>query len=147
MNPFTQETTTQEQPCCRLVMLIDDDPINNLICQNLIYKTGFAAQVIALPSARQALQWFRQQEPQDWPELILLDLNMPELSGWEFLERFAAEQPQARLPIYILSSSVSEADQRRADVHAQIQGYLIKPLTVELLTDLSQDRQRQKIVA
>ncbi|HEY9839077.1 MAG: response regulator [Candidatus Sericytochromatia bacterium] len=119
------------------VAIIDDDPINNLICEKVIQRLKFAQEVISFLSAVEALAWFQVQPCEDWPTLVFLDINLPFLDGWEFLSRLEA-LPENPLEIYILSSSVSEEDQTKALAHPLIAGFLIKPLTLDKLTKLKQ---------
>lgn len=117
------------------VAIIDDDPINNLICEKVIQRRQFAQEVISFLSAVEALNWLKAQPSENWPELIFLDINLPYMDGWEFLAHLPEEQ---RAHIYILSSSVSEDDQSKARTHPLISGFLIKPLTIEKLDPLAQ---------
>lgn len=115
--------------------LIDDDPINNLLCEALLLKTGFARKVRSFESAAPALEALGVE---DWPEWIFLDLNMPGLSGWDFLDRFAELAPSAggRARVVILSSSIDPGDTRRAEQYADVEAYFSKPLTQEALGGL-----------
>lgn len=120
------------------IWFIDDDPLNNLISTALVEKQGKPAQTQSFLSATEALDALRTQHP--WPEMIFLDLNMPECDGWEFLERFARlaadrandlHPPSTR--VTVLSSSIQAEDIQRALAHPAVQTYLSKPLTPEKL--------------
>lgn len=117
------------------VAIIDDDPINNLICEKVIQRCRFSAEVLSFASAAEALSWLQITPAAQWPEMLFLDINLPFMDGWEFLERLP-QRPAVR--IYILSSSVSEEDRDKAIRHPRIQDFMIKPLTIEKLTDLPQ---------
>ena len=118
------------------VAIIDDDPINNLICEKVIQRSHFANEVRSFLSAIEALEWLKQLPPAERPELIFLDINLPYMDGWEFLGQLSSWQPDHGIEIYILSSSVSEDDQSKADAHPLISGFLIKPLTMDKLAQL-----------
>ncbi|GIV40560.1 MAG: response regulator [Thermonema sp.] len=108
--------------------LIDDDEISNLISATIIQKvTG--AQVITFTRAREALEYLQSAER--LPDAIFLDINMPEMNGWEFLD--AVEQLPGdiknALQIYMLSSSIDIEDQRKAETYRLVRGYITKPIS------------------
>jgi CheY-like chemotaxis protein len=123
----------------RKVLIIDDDEINNFVCEKVIKQSGLAEEAKSLKSAPEALDYIRglaQESPDLVPEVILLDINMPFMDGWEFMESLKGFMPQllSKLPVVaILSSSVYEADAEKADEHPDIQEYITKPLTQEAL--------------
>lgn len=118
------------------VTLIDDDPINNLICEKLIQRQGFAEQVNSFISANEGLQWLCDLNPDQYPGLILLDINLPTMDGWEFLSQLEVRLPEQKICIYLLSSSVSQIDQQKAAVHPLLTGFLMKPLNAAKLEQL-----------
>lgn len=120
------------------VAIIDDDPINNLICEKVIQRKAFAEEVISFLSAVDALDWFCGLKPVERPGLIFLDINLPYMDGWEFLTHLNERLPDHGTCIYILSSSVSEDDQEKARTHPSIAGFLVKPLTLDKLDQLEQ---------
>lgn len=129
-NPISDKTTVAT---LNSVFVIDDDPISNLICENLIKRACYASNVKSFLGAKQALAWFATEDRACWPELILLDINMPEINGWAFLGLFEAIAKTQQVRVYILSSSVSQTDLDRASADPRVTGYLVKPLTFESL--------------
>lgn len=125
-----------EQVPWRRVCLIDDDPINNLVCERLLISIFACQDVKAFLEAEAALHWLSGLVETQWPELILLDINMPVMNGWEFLDAFAVAHPQASLPICLLSSSVYPSDRLQAENHPQVSHFLTKPLTRDKLLQL-----------
>ncbi len=119
------------------VTLIDDDPINNLICEKLIQRQGFAEQVNSFTSASEGLQWLCDLNPDQYPGLILLDINLPAMDGWEFLSQLEVRLPVQEICIYLLSSSVSQKDRQKAADHPLLSGFLIKPLSAAQLDQLA----------
>lgn len=121
------------------VVVIDDDPINNMICEKLIQHLGFAENVSSFLSATEALEWL-QAHPEAGIDVVFLDINLPIMDGWEFLEQLQQLQLQGyRIPftIHIHSSSVSQEDQEKALRHPLVKSFLLKPLTPDKLAQLA----------
>lgn len=119
-------------------MIIDDDELNNYICSKILNYTGFANQVKEFTDPRKALAHLEnliRENPDELPEVILLDLNMQIMDGWKFLEAFEKLDKTYTNNIYIsiLTNSVFEADRSKAMAIPLVNNYLIKPLTAEEL--------------
>lgn len=112
----------------REILIIDDDQICNLIT-NILVSSKFPQQEIHLfPNGQEALEHLASNPHQ--PYLILLDLNMPVMNGWEFLEAINLRQSFPDLDIYVVSSSVNTEDQELALKHPLVRDYFVKPLTL-----------------
>jgi PAS domain S-box-containing protein len=113
------------------IMLVDDDPIINAISQRFISKLRPQAKVAQFLNPEVALDSLLSLAPSHLPDLIMLDLQMPEMSGWDFLEHLA----HAKLPVqvYMLTSSKNPLDQERAKRYDMVQGFIAKPLNEEKL--------------
>ncbi len=118
------------------VVVIDDDSVNNLICEKVILSQGLAQEVKCFLSADEALSWLCKQHSGQYPELIFLDINLPGMNGWEFLEQLNQTLPDHGIRIYMLSSSVSLDDQFQAQAHPTVTDFVIKPLTKTKLAKL-----------
>jgi CheY-like chemotaxis protein len=105
------------------IVLIDDDPISAFVTEKLIAKNvTIPYTIFKFESAIRALKELGQIHP----NYLFLDLNMPEMTGWDFLEEF---EPMNYNPeIYILSSSVDERDITKATSYSLVKKYLSKPL-------------------
>ena len=119
-------------------MIVDDDPTNNLICKITINRTIPDCAVSLFTDPRQALDHIMNYPPEPGIKTILfLDINMPQMTGWEFLEQFS-EIPEAnRKPyeVYMVSSSVDQRDQMRAQANEHINGYISKPVKADFLRE------------
>lgn len=112
------------------VFLVDDDPINNLINRRLLGKTGISSRIEEFQGGQDALEKINELHP-GVSLLIFLDINMPVLNGWEFLNRYLKTYPDRNDKIVILSSSIDFQDRQKADEYPIVSGFLEKPLTTD----------------
>jgi CheY-like chemotaxis protein len=123
------------------VLLIDDDPIFNMINKKIIQVARFAAKVTSHIDARDALlelQQYIDAGSSEFPDVIFLDINMPQMDGWEFLEEFQ-KIPEFNLKasqIYILTSSIDPSDIKKSEKYSIIEDFISKPLTSDKLATL-----------
>lgn len=122
------------------VLLIEDDPITIMVCDRIIKMTGFAEQVQSKENGQEAIKYIKSiiEDETTFPEIIFLDINMPVMNGWDFLQEFDALKSKIpALPrIFILSSTVDPEDYKRAEEFDTVAGFISKPLTQEHLNDL-----------
>jgi len=118
-------------------IVIDDDPINNLLCTKNIKKSVQDAEVITFTEAGLGLDYIKSNfnTPNSRNAILFLDINMPTMSGWEFMDEFQHVTPEIKdhVSIYILSSSVSEVDKQKAKIHPNVIDYIEKPLLADTL--------------
>ena len=114
-----------------LIILIDDDPINNLINKRLIRKLGISPEVIEFSEAEKALEYI--QDAVGIQSLVLLDINMPVMNGWDFLCCYAQLGSRTTESIIMLSSSIDHHDRQRSRDFSFVQDFIEKPLTREKL--------------
>ena len=117
-------------------LIIDDDEINNFICIKNMQDIGFAkyaSQCLHGAEALEEIDAALADRPEDLPDVIFLDINMPKMNAWEFLEAYKARK--ARFPkdvhLFILSSSVYRKDIKRSSRFEEVKEYIIKPLKKE----------------
>ncbi|WP_424003278.1 response regulator [Maribacter sp. IgM3_T14_3] len=117
------------QTCC----IIDDDPIFVYGTKRIIKEVNFAASILVYNDGQEALDGLTKlciaNEP--LPDVIFLDLNMPILNGWEFLDEFknCKSKRSKKIVIYIISSSVDPRDLERVKNYDQVDTYILKPIT------------------
>lgn len=116
------------------VFLVDDDPINNLINRRLLGKTGISSRIEEFLGGEDALEKIKELQP-DESLLLFLDINMPVLNGWEFLNKYLEYYPNRSDKIIILSSSIDFQDRKRANEYTVVSGFLEKPLTIDKIKD------------
>ena len=115
-------------------LVIDDDPINNLLCTHAIKTISDETEIKCFTLPMEGIEFIQtnyKTAEQNASTILLLDLNMPVISGWEFLERFKTfeENIIKQFTIFILSSSVDDHDIKRAKEIPLVKDYIIKPLT------------------
>jgi CheY-like chemotaxis protein len=127
------------------VMLIDDNEIDNFINQKMIEGCNFADKVYVHTSARSALEFLQNIErnenfPRELiPQVIFLDISMPMMDGFQFLDEFEKLSGNIRdgLKIMLLTSSINPLDQQKSTSIPAIANYMNKPLTKDHLSNLS----------
>ena len=118
------------------VMLIDDDKITIFLQKNVFEKLAYANKILTYDYANNALEFLKSGI--EIPELILLDLNMPEMDGWDFLAQFKKMKLNIIPKIFILTSSISSVDLKRAQSIKEVTGFLSKPLNEDKLSTIMQ---------
>ena len=122
------------------VMVVDDNEVDLYVSRRVIEKYSFAEEVILMDSAREALEYLKSHErqPDALPGLIFLDINMPEMNGFEFLDAYIqlADNIKSNCIIMMLTTSVHPEDKARVDGNPYVRNYLNKPLNKEKLSTL-----------
>lgn len=111
-------------------IIIDDDPVNNLICHKHIQLLFTGADIKTFTDPQVGLDYIRLRQDQD-SAILFLDINMPLLNGWDVLDALInfPEIIKQKLKIYILSSSISDIDKQKAENNPLVKGFIGKPLT------------------
>ncbi len=126
------------------VLCVDDDTISLTISQLLLKRTGFAQEVHTAIDGSEALEYFERLFAEEAdpvaaaPELILLDINMPVMNGWEFLQEYNPRfrDKLSNTHIVILSSTIDPEDFALAKQYPVVAQFISKPLSVENLEEL-----------
>lgn len=118
-------------PTIKTVITIDDEPIDQMIYKRVLKRSGIVENVMDFQLAEQALAWFRTADRVK-PDIVFLDIHMPRMNGFEFLDEAIAEFGEEFANIVIiLTTSLDPADRERASQYPMVRDYLSKPLTVE----------------
>lgn len=119
--------------------IIDDDPIFVLGTKRLMELSEFSGETLVFSNGELALNAITEMiaKKESLPEIIFLDINMPVMDGWDFLEEFETLSGTENVTIYVLSSSVDPADAERARSYPHVKDYITKPLNREKLKELS----------
>ncbi|MBC7616509.1 MAG: response regulator [Pedobacter sp.] len=120
------------------LLVVDDDDINLFIIKKIVEKTGFDIDMVARSNGQQAIDYINEAIVQNnpLPKMILIDINMPVMNGWEFIEAYEALAIEHKVDMYILSSSVYENDIEKTKSYKAVKGFISKPLSMERLTEL-----------
>jgi CheY-like chemotaxis protein len=116
-----------------IIMLVDDNPMDNFINKRLIESCGLASEVICFESAQDALLYLGTN--QKLPSLIFLDINMPGMNGFEFLEAYEnlPSVIHEKCKVLMLSTSENFKDLNRANKNRFVRKFLNKPLSANVL--------------
>ncbi|WP_338815677.1 response regulator (plasmid) [Bernardetia sp. Wsw4-3y2] len=119
------------------VCIIDDDPIYIFTTRKIMEMGNFSSYIEVFKNGKEALEALkpRVEANENIPEVIFLDLNMPIMDGWQFLEEFMTPNTQ-KIIIYIVSSSIDPADLNKAKQYSLVTNYIVKPITPDKLKGL-----------
>lgn len=123
------------------IICIDDDPIALLLSKLVISKSHFASEIITAINGQEAMNYLNKPDViarAEEPLIILLDLNMPVMDGWEFLEQFSDKllNIYTKTKIILLSSSIDPNDISKSQDFPIVLDFMPKPLTKEMLDDI-----------
>lgn len=127
----------------RCILLVEDNAADVFLHKRAIRKAGCADDVAVARHGAEALSYLSTPVAGKYPQpnLIFLDINMPIMNGWEFLDAYHLLPPeqQGDQVVVMLTTSLNPDDRRRAEEHGCVHKFLSKPLTIEALQRLVEE--------
>lgn len=128
------------------VLIIDDDPIVVFLHKKIIQKCEMSAEPLSFLNGKQCLEFFQEKASDTENYLLFLDINMPVMDGWEFLEAIQHTPFGDKILVVLTTSSVDSHDRKKAGEYKQIFEFLEKPLTMEKCLSLKNRVIDQKLI-
>ncbi|UPT69786.1 MAG: response regulator [Flavobacterium sp. JAD_PAG50586_2] len=122
----------------KVICIIDDDPIYQFLIQKIIGNSEAGHDLMFFKNGREALDYFTVDLHKNLPEIILLDLEMPVMDGWDFLkeiDKLQIDKPE----IYIVSSSISHEDREKVKAFPKIKGHFSKPINSNKIQEITKN--------
>lgn len=118
----------------KTIWVIDDDIIYQIIVNKIIEKSEMFSSISSFKNGKEALDAVTNSfnDNETLPDIILLDINMPIMDGWEFMEGMTLLKPSItkQIIVYVVSSSIAVEDKNKAKTYPDILGYLSKPVNI-----------------
>lgn len=126
-------------PKIKLACIIDDDPLYNFGIKKLFEFTHFSEDSLFFKNGQEAIEGLTEiSDSHKFPEVLLVDINMPIMNGWQFLEEYEKRNLKKDVKIYVVSSSINQEEIDRANAYEFVDGYIFKPLTLEKVKELKE---------
>lgn len=125
----------------RSVCVIDDDEIYQKIIAKLLQRADVFENTWFFNNAKQALEEINENDEVS-PDVILLDINMPMMDGWQFIDRLKQTRPELyrNCEIYIVTSSIAYSDKEKIEQYDGVLEFLSKPLSVKQLVEIGEGK-------
>ncbi|WP_375577674.1 response regulator [Marivirga tractuosa] len=122
------------------ICIIDDDELFLLVSKSIMEDEDFAENIHNFEDAKEALNYLNTVAAKELPEILFLDINMPMMDGWEFMDAIQDSKIVNEIKIYITSSSINPMDLEKAERNPSIKGFVSKPLEPNKLKKIAYDR-------
>ena len=131
----------------KAIWVIDDDPIYQIIINKIIQRSEMFSTITSFKNGKEAIDALQEtvntttDNIEILPDIILLDINMPVMDGWEFMEKMGLLKSKfsKNITVYIVSSSIAAEDKNKSKTYSDILGYLSKPVTINDLELIASD--------
>lgn len=122
-----------------LTMIVDDNELDSFVLKNILSAHGFTSEALLMPDGRSALNYLKDNTSEKLPRVIFLDIMMPGMDGFEFLEHFEKlpQEVRDKCRIILISTSESFKDLNRANKNRFVYRFLNKPITEAMLNAIS----------
>ncbi len=131
------------------ILLIDDSEADNYIHSRVIKKADVTNEIVVKLGAQEALDYLQTKENGQYPnpDLIFLDINMPGLNGWDFLEEYKKldKEQKKGVVVCMLSTSAPDIERQNITKYEEIKSYSQKPLTNEALKHIIKEVYPEKV--
>ena len=123
------------------IFIVDDDSIHRLLMSKLFAQQGKEYKLDFFENGQKALTALESaiaSASHTIPDIILLDIEMPVMNGWQFMNEYQLLPPEIkdRISVYMVSSSFTDEDQERVKSYPEIVDYIVKPLRIEKIVEL-----------
>lgn len=115
------------------LLIIDDDDLFLFLGKREVIKNNIHNAPLLFPTAQKALNWLDEHSVSNKDEVIFLDINMPDMDGWGFLDAMIAKNYAFVIKVIIVSSSIDPKDHVKANGYNQVIDYIEKPITQKSL--------------
>jgi len=121
-----------------IACIIDDDKIFTYVLTKQMKVVDFCENLLVFHNGLEAVKYLKPilESPEVLPDVILLDLNMPIMDGWQFLDEFVKFKVTKKITVYIVSSSIDVTDHAKAATYKAISNFYIKPISRENLEEM-----------
>lgn len=118
------------------VLIVDDDAGVLFLHNLMVRESGISENINTFNSADKGLSFLRSRIENGKKFLVFLDINMPVISGWDFLETLEHLDPDINVYVVMVTSSVNRSDREKASEYSHVIDFLEKPLTIDTCTEI-----------
>lgn len=122
------------------VVLIDDNPVDHYIMRTMLYNNEACEQATYAFDGSMIIEYMEEHKAESnrLPDVIFLDLTMPDFSGWEFLEKFEQMKNSLKknIQLHVMTSSIRESDRVRSTKYNCVSSFISKPLSKQQLNSI-----------